>query len=1349
MRGSSLYLKALSLAFLSIANTQTLPEDLATAIANYSSLSLFRSLIVTAPQALSQSLSDKSSNITVLIPTDDAIKSYLKDSGVSDVTELNQTDLQVFFSYHILSASLASSDFDNPRGLSVPTMLDDSQFNNRSAGPQIQSQFGEDAGGQVVFASKEEKIGKRANEDFTGPTVSLRAGLAQNVKMTAVDGSWGAKNVNSFQVVDKVLQPPRSCSTTVHTVKDSRLDGLNGALIKAELWPALDASRNVTCLAPSTQAFKDAGSPDVALSKQDLAGALLAHTLNEVTYSNYLRDGQVVGTLNNTEVRVSIRGDDIFFNNAKVIEANVLTNNGLIHILDAVIQDGGKPSSTSTGTATKETAGATSSNAETTPTSSTVSPDQGNSGSRMTGVMGSRHDDVLGEIRSQLKNGLEQKNTKEKFATRGMVERVLSPSNLELIYEAWKAMNAEIPADTDQFNAHRFAEEVKGKKLQHFLAVLIYAKCSINAAKEFLDRLVFGNEAEFQEEDPGTLNQSPATPHLLPASKESLERLFSRSSDSGDFFDEQRTFCTLVLGGLELLTIRSNDQISLPWLEPEQIGTGAFGIVYKVTIPEGHLTTDGDFTQPTSGPMTVARKDFICVDTAELSFKKEVKAIRDIFSGQATHDNILRSFGTIVIEGKLSTFSLLMPCADLDLQEYMRRNPVIPPDDTSKRESIVRSARELASALDFLHSKMTTAESEPIVCYHMDLKPSNILIFHDARRRSEASNRDMVWKLSDFGLSRVKTRTRTKADLSNLFRTRLKDQSSQASGTKNFRGTDLYLPVEAELEGRTMNEKSDIWSFGCILSLLFTYMGEGYTAFEGYGNSRLLHSNKNVDYFYQYNKSNIGFELNRGVVKQHEKLIKSAAERSPSEGGAVRYMLNSLETEVLLIDQGNRCDAKRIVKILQTTLEKYSTEERDLTIAENDSKHHSLFQKGKEKVSGFFGRKSKQPLAQTDIRRWRLEADKKLKYKDCVCSPDGSRIAYWTNETITLYDDRSGLANTIPYRRVQSMGSRMSSTDSQRESTLTVAGQYSIADWTTTDKLFNCYIFDVEFDRTLNMYSRVILSYPGIHMLEVHPEENSLACILRDNIGRPLLFTGSIAFDPAPQPVTAASIYSDTARSEHRDAGVCIVKQNAALLELPEGEITCMTLETSNRGYIISRNGSTLSVNVFLIDPLAIKPQHDLNQTSINSNIERLFTDMACLQSNDQSQRFELIIASQAERLFHLRYEGSGSSPMVIIHPPIEAYRILKIATVQHSRKILALGSHSGSDHLFLLNIETRGPEVRPKIKRLADIGISATYQAKLSVCYEGNDVIARIMVDMLEGRYLVFQVDVSNSLGT
>ncbi|KAF4490177.1 Transforming growth factor-beta-induced ig-h3 [Fusarium agapanthi] len=381
---SSFSIKAAGLALLSLANAQDVSENLAGAIADYDSLSLFRSLLSAAPQVLAETLSSQGSNVTLLIPTDNAIKSYLKDSSISDVTELNQTMLQVFFSYHTMAASLSSMDFDDSRGLSVPTLLKSEEFNNRTAGPQIQSQFGNSADGQVVFASRVRK-GKRADGDISGAVVNLRAGEEQNIKMTAVDGSWGEKNASRFQIVDKVLLPPLSCSKTVQAADDKRLTALNGALIKAGLWPALDASKNVTCLAPSTQAFRDAGSPDVELSKEDLGGALLAHTLNEVTYSNYLRDGQVIGTLNKTEVRVRIIDGDIFFNNAKVIEANVLTNNGLIHMcsLDSVIQAGGKPSETSTGTSTAETASATSSGSRPTSSSATVSPDNGNSGSRL------------------------------------------------------------------------------------------------------------------------------------------------------------------------------------------------------------------------------------------------------------------------------------------------------------------------------------------------------------------------------------------------------------------------------------------------------------------------------------------------------------------------------------------------------------------------------------------------------------------------------------------------------------------------------------------------------------------------------------------------------------------------------------------------------------------------------------------------------------------------------------------------------------------------------------------------------------------------------------------------------
>lgn len=73
----------------------------------------------------------------------------------------------------------------------------------------------------------------------------------------------------------RVLIPPRNCSTTVRSVGDDRLKGLDVALKAAKLWPTIDRSYNVTCLAPSTQAFKEAGNPEETLSQSELSETLL------------------------------------------------------------------------------------------------------------------------------------------------------------------------------------------------------------------------------------------------------------------------------------------------------------------------------------------------------------------------------------------------------------------------------------------------------------------------------------------------------------------------------------------------------------------------------------------------------------------------------------------------------------------------------------------------------------------------------------------------------------------------------------------------------------------------------------------------------------------------------------------------------------------------------------------------------------------------------------------------------------------------------------------------------------------------------------------------------------------
>jgi uncharacterized surface protein with fasciclin (FAS1) repeats len=86
----------------------------------------------------------------------------------------------------------------------------------------------------------------------------------------------------------------------------------------------LDTLSNVTCLAPTNQAFNAAGNPDVKLNVSDLSNALMFHTIPQPLYSDFLKSGQTFKSANNETIKVTVQGTDIFFNDAKVIQKNVL-----------------------------------------------------------------------------------------------------------------------------------------------------------------------------------------------------------------------------------------------------------------------------------------------------------------------------------------------------------------------------------------------------------------------------------------------------------------------------------------------------------------------------------------------------------------------------------------------------------------------------------------------------------------------------------------------------------------------------------------------------------------------------------------------------------------------------------------------------------------------------------------------------------------------------------------------------------------------------------------------------------------------------------------------------------------
>jgi uncharacterized surface protein with fasciclin (FAS1) repeats len=103
-----------------------------------------------------------------------------------------------------------------------------------------------------------------------------------------------------------------------------QLVALDNALNRSGIWPVLDHAKNVTCLAPNTDAFKAAGNVDQTLDQNQLIDALSFHTLQQPLYTNYLKDGDTILSVNNLTVTIYIRGSDIYFNDAKVISPNVL-----------------------------------------------------------------------------------------------------------------------------------------------------------------------------------------------------------------------------------------------------------------------------------------------------------------------------------------------------------------------------------------------------------------------------------------------------------------------------------------------------------------------------------------------------------------------------------------------------------------------------------------------------------------------------------------------------------------------------------------------------------------------------------------------------------------------------------------------------------------------------------------------------------------------------------------------------------------------------------------------------------------------------------------------------------------
>ncbi|NP_001079490.1 NIMA-related kinase 2 S homeolog [Xenopus laevis] len=193
------------------------------------------------------------------------------------------------------------------------------------------------------------------------------------------------------------------------------------------------------------------------------------------------------------------------------------------------------------------------------------------------------------------------------------------------------------------------------------------------------------------------------------------------------------------------------------------IGSGSYGKCQKIRRrSDGKLLV---WKELDYGTMTEAEKQML---VSEVNLLRELK-----------HPNIVRYYDRIIDRTNTTLYIVMEYCEGGDLASLIAK--CTKERQYLEEDFILRMFCQLALALKDCHKRSDGGHT----VLHRDLKPANI--FLDAKNNV---------KLGDFGLARI-----------------LHHDSSFA---KTFVGTPYYMSPE-QMNRMSYNEKSDIWSLGCLL----------------------------------------------------------------------------------------------------------------------------------------------------------------------------------------------------------------------------------------------------------------------------------------------------------------------------------------------------------------------------------------------------------------------------------------------------------------------------------------------------------------------------------------------------
>ncbi len=236
---------------------------------------------------------------TVFAPTDDAFDALLSALDIDAATLLGAANLENILLYHVLGDAYYSSDVVTNAPFSLETL----------------------EGAEVDFTVDDGKAFINGIE----------------IVITDIIGSNGV-----IHVIEDVLLPYEDVVATADSY--GSFETLLAALEAAELTSALQGEGPFTVFAPTDDAFDALLSAldidaETLLAVENLDDILLYHVLSGAVYAEYVIDNAPfdVSTLEGSDVEFTLDNGAAFINGIEIIMTDIITPNGVIHVIDGVL----------------------------------------------------------------------------------------------------------------------------------------------------------------------------------------------------------------------------------------------------------------------------------------------------------------------------------------------------------------------------------------------------------------------------------------------------------------------------------------------------------------------------------------------------------------------------------------------------------------------------------------------------------------------------------------------------------------------------------------------------------------------------------------------------------------------------------------------------------------------------------------------------------------------------------------------------------------------------------------------------------------------------------------------------